>query len=66
MLHGPGGTTMKKSLTVLAIVILLALSAFAGKKKDSTDWLNAPTPDGSPTLKETSDWLAKTLQDYGG
>jgi hypothetical protein len=33
---------------------------------DGTDWLNAPTPDGSPTLKETSDWLAKVLDEYGG
>jgi hypothetical protein len=62
---------MKKMGIILMVTVLLALSAFAGKKKpqdiqDSTDWLNAPTPDGSPTLKETSDWLAKTLQDYGG
>jgi|GEM_PF-2093648 len=28
------------------------------------DRLNAPTADGSPTLKVTSDWLAKTLKDY--
>ena len=61
---------MKKTGMILALAILLPLSAFAGKKKQppqpDTDWLNAPTPDGSPTLKETSDWLAKTLQDYGG
>jgi hypothetical protein len=59
---------VKKSVIVLVVAILLPLSALSGKKKrqDSTDWLNAPTPDGSPTLKQTSDWLAKTLQDYGG
>jgi len=64
---------MKKSVIVLVVAILLPLAAFADKKKqpppgstDITDWLNAPTPDGSPTLKQTSDWLAKTLQDYGG
>jgi len=57
---------MKKSVVFLVVAILLPLSAFAGKKKqqDSTDWLNAPTPDGSPTLKQTIDWLAQTLQDY--
>lgn len=60
---------MKKNILVLLAAILLPLSAFGAKKKqpqDSTDWLNAPTPDGSPTLKETSDWLAKTLAGYGG
>lgn len=69
---------MKKTGIFLTLAILLPLSAFAGRKKqppqpestqqqqDGTDWLNAPTPDGSPTLKETSDWLARTLQDYGG
>jgi hypothetical protein len=60
---------MKKIILVLAVVILLPLSAFAAKKKpqaDSPDWLNAPTPDGSPTLKETSDWLANSLADYAG
>jgi hypothetical protein len=67
---------VKKTGMILMLAILLPLSAFAGQKKqqdgtekqqpDGTDWLNAPTPDGSPTLKETSDWLAKTLQDYGG
>lgn len=46
--------------------ILLPAAAFTGKKKDKTDWLDAPTPDGSPTLKETSDWLAKTLNTYAG
>jgi hypothetical protein len=64
--------TMKRILITLAIAILLPVSAFSAKKKDSspppdaTDWLNAPTPDGSPTLKETSDWLAKTWEAYGG
>ena len=63
---------MKKILAILMIGALLPASAFAGKKKqdstpqDATDWLNAPTPDGSPTLKETSDWLAQTLAGYGG
>jgi hypothetical protein len=63
---------MKKTILVLTVAILLPLSAFAGKKKDSsqpqdtTDWLNAPTPDGSPTLKETSDWLEKTLRTFAG
>ena len=61
---------MTKTGIILTLAILLPLSALAGKKKqqqsDGTDWLNAPTPDGSPTLKETSDWLAKTLADYGG
>jgi hypothetical protein len=67
---------MKKLLTILTTAILLPASAFAGKKKDradnpapqqtdGTDWLNAPTPDGSPTLKQTSDWLAMTFADYG-
>lgn len=62
---------MKTILTIFTIALLLPAAAFAGKKKsasaqDNTDWLNAPTPDGSPTLKETSDWLARTLADYGG
>jgi len=65
-----GEKSVKKTIAVLVVSILLPLSAFAAKKKqaqqDSTDWLNAPTPDGSPTLKETSDWLARTLTDYGG
>jgi hypothetical protein len=63
---------MKRGAMILLLAILLPPSAFAGSRKkqapqpDSTDWLNAPTPDGSPTLKETSDWLARTLADYGG
>ena len=68
---------MKKAIVVLIIAILLPLSAFAGRKKqapqpdstqqqDGTDWLNAPTPDGSPTLKETRDWLKRVLEGYGG
>lgn len=61
---------MKKILVVVAIAVLLPCAALAAKKKDQpqngTDWLNAPTPDGSPTLKETSDWLAKTMEAYGG
>jgi hypothetical protein len=61
---------MKRILAILAIAILLPVAALAAKKKDQaqtgTDWLNAPTPDGSPTLKETSDWLAKTMEAYGG
>jgi hypothetical protein len=65
---------MKKILIILTMAILLPAVAFAGQPQDSkqkppqdtTDWLNAPTPDGSPTLKETSDWLAKTLEEYGG
>jgi hypothetical protein len=65
---------MKKAGMILMLAILVSLSAFAGKKKQQdnqdnaggVDWLNAPTPDGSPTLKQTSDWLAKTLQAYGG
>ncbi len=61
---------MKNNLLIFAVAILLPVAAFAGHKKDSpqpqdtTDWLNAPTPDGSPTLKETSDWLGKTLVGY--
>jgi hypothetical protein len=66
-----GDNAMKKTLLILAVAMLLPIAAFAGKKKDSpppdtTDWLNAPTPDGSPTLRATSDWLAQTLQAYGG
>jgi hypothetical protein len=62
---------MKIHVNVLALAIFLSSSAFAGSSKqqatqDSTDRLNAPTADGSPTLQVTSDWLAKTLQDYGG
>lgn len=59
---------MKKIQTIVAIAILLTGSAFAGGKKDknSADWLNAPTPDGSPTLGETRDWLAKVLVEYSG
>jgi hypothetical protein len=62
------GTAMKKTLQILLVTILLPGAAFAGKKKDqnATNWLDAPTPDGSPTLRETSDWLAKTLKDYAG
>ena len=63
---------MKKLLWSLILTALLSAPAIAGKKKDSpppqdgTDWLNAPTPDGSPTLRATSDWLGKTLEAYGG
>lgn len=59
---------MKKSLWFLMLTVSLSVSAFAGKKKEqnTTDWLNAPTPDGSPTLKETSDWLSQTMEAYGG
>jgi len=60
---------VKKTGIILMLAILLPLSAFADKKKrppqDNTDWLNAPTPDGSPTLKQTSDWLASVIGDYG-
>lgn len=38
----------------------------ASAAQQEVDWLDAPTPDGSPTLRETSDWLAKTLTLYGG
>lgn len=64
--------TVKRILMVMTMATLLPMCAFAGKKKqqpqpqDGTDWLNAPPPDGSPTLKQTSDWLAKTLEGYGG
>lgn len=61
---------MKKILVVVTIAMLIPAAALAAKKKDQpqngTDWLNAPTPDGSPTLKQTSDWLAQTLSGYGG
>jgi hypothetical protein len=59
---------MKRILPILAIAMFLPVVAFAAKKKgqNSTDWLDAPTPDGSPTLRETSDWLAKTLKGYAG
>jgi hypothetical protein len=68
---------MKKTGMILMLAILLPLSAFAARKKPApppdptppqagTDWLNAPTPDGSPTLKETSDWLAQNFPAYAG
>jgi hypothetical protein len=62
---------MTKLVAALMIVGLFILPSSASHKKkadggDATDWLNAPTPDGSPTLKETSDWLASTLGEYGG
>ncbi len=62
---------MKKIFVVLVVAIMLPLSAFAKKKpqqdsKDETEWLNAPTPDGSPTLGATRDWLKNVLDGYGG
>jgi hypothetical protein len=63
---------VKKILTIFATAIVLIVSALGQTKQDSsakpqdtTDWLNAPTPDGSPTLRETSDWLDKTFRLYG-
>lgn len=52
-----------KSLIVLTIALLLPLTAFASKKKQQTARDSTET---SPTLQETSDWLAKTLEAYGG
>jgi hypothetical protein len=59
--------TVRKWITAIsAIAMFLPLLAMAGRRKDTIDRLNAPTSDGSPTLKQTGDWLAKTLADYGG
>ncbi len=68
---------MKKILTILIITAVWPASFVAGQTKQDSgsvqatsqgtevNWLDAPTPDGSPTLRETSDWLAKTLTVYG-
>lgn len=59
---------MKKILIILMMAILLPAAAFGQQtaSQEQVNWLDAPTPDGSPTLRETSDYLAKTLQEYGG
>jgi hypothetical protein len=51
----------KSIIAILLITIALPVAAFAGKKKEQPK-----APDSGPTLKETSDWLAKTLTAYGG
>jgi hypothetical protein len=60
--------TMKKILMALTIAALLLLAASGQQtaSQEQVNWLDAPTPDGSPTLRETSDYLAKTMQEYGG
>ena len=47
------GEKYDETLFILTMAVLLPISALGGKKKqkDSTDWLNAPTPDGSPTTQ---------------
>lgn len=59
---------MKKILITLMTAILLPAVAFGQQtaSQEQVNWLDAPTPDGSPTLRETSDYLAKTMQEYGG
>lgn len=69
---------MRNILRNTAVAALLSGTLLFGQAQDSAtaqrasaaqqevDWLDAPTPDGSPTLRETSDWLAKTLIAYGG
>jgi len=57
-------------IAILMGAMLFPMSAFGSRRKqqapETPDRLNAPTPDGSPTLKATSDWLAKALDGYGG
>ena len=62
---------MNKNGIILMLAILMPLTAFAGKKKqqddqDTTALLDAATPDGSPTLRQTRDWLKAALEGYGG
>jgi hypothetical protein len=63
---------LKKRPMLLTIAVLLpAITLAAGKNKqqpvqDGVDRLNAPTADGNPTLKVTSDWLATTIKKYDG
>jgi hypothetical protein len=68
---------MKRILTILTIAAVWPALFVAGQTKQDSgsvqgispgtevNWLDAPTPDGSPTLRETSDWLGKTLSLYG-
>lgn len=62
---------MKKILMTLMTLTISALLSLAASgqqtaSQEQVNWLDAPTPDGSPTLRETSDYLAKTMQEYGG
>jgi hypothetical protein len=50
----------------LSFACLLSLYGKDKKQTGVTDRLNAPTADGSPTLKQTSDWLAQMLLDMAG
>jgi hypothetical protein len=55
-----------KSRRLSTPIAALCIAAFSVAAYAQTDRLNAPTTDGSPTLQVTSDWLAQTLQVYGG
>ncbi len=59
---------MKKILIMLAATLLQGVALcqqIAASRPSDINWLDAPTPDGSPTLRETSNWLDKTLRLYG-
>src|SRR5271168_4417284 len=61
--------TMKNIFMILFVVTLLVVASLGQQTaplQADVNWLDAPTPDGSPTLRETSDWLGKTLSLYGG
>ncbi len=60
---------MKNILMILFVVTLFAVASLGQQtapQHADVNWLDAPTPDSSPTLRETSDWLGKTLPLYGG
>jgi hypothetical protein len=58
---------MKRILITLVAVLLQGVAPCqqTASQQADTNWLDAPTPDGSPTLRETSNWLDKTLRLYG-
>jgi hypothetical protein len=55
-----------RRLSIQIAALCIAAFSVAAYSQAGNDRLNAPTTDGSPTLKVTSDWLAQTLQAYGG
>ena len=61
---GDSPTMKLNRFRLFVLVLSTALFTAITPAQSGYDHLNAPTADGSPTLKVTSDWLATTIVNY--